>query len=191
MFDPVFVKSAARAGDFPPDTGIEVAVVGRSNSGKSSAINAMMGRRKLARVSKTPGRTQQINFFSVACERRLVDLPGYGFARVPRATQARWRGLIEAYFQARRSLAGLIVTVDARRGLSDLDRRMIAWAEVLEIPVLLLLTKADKLSRKAATEQRDRVRREASEAAVALFSAHEPIGVDEARAQLAAWLELG
>lgn len=188
MFDPVFIKSAARPRDFPPDTGVEVAVVGRSNSGKSSAINAMTGRRKLARVSKTPGRTQQINFFSLAPEQRLVDLPGYGFARVPRPLQERWRTLIEAYFAERRSLAGLVVTIDARRGLKDLDRRMVAWAGELGIPVLLLLTKADKLSRKASIEQREQVRREAPQADIELFSAVKLTGVPEARRRLEVWL---
>jgi len=190
VFDPVFVKSASRPGDFPADIGLEVAVVGRSNSGKSSAINAMTGRRKLARVSKTPGRTQQINFFSVAPEKRIVDLPGYGFARVPPGTREQWRVLIEAYFQGRRSLAGLIVTIDVRRGLKDLDRQMIGFARAFEVPTLLLLTKSDKLSRKGGIEERDRVSREVPEVEVALFSAPKLAGVDEARARLERWLEV-
>jgi GTP-binding protein len=183
------MQSAARARDFPPDLGLEVALVGRSNSGKSTALNCLAGARKLARVSKTPGRTQLLNFFALAAERRLVDLPGYGFARAPRATQARWQGLIETYLQSRESLAGLLLTVDVRRGLMDLDMRMLERAGSLQIPLVLLATKADKLSRGAAQEARGTIEAAAGEPTI-LFSALTHQGADEARALLAAWLEL-
>jgi GTP-binding protein len=189
--NPVFLKSAAAPADCPADEGLEVAIVGRSNSGKSSAINRIAGRKKLARVSKTPGRTRLLNFFELAPGRRLVDLPGYGFAAVPEAVRADWRGLLEGYFATRRSLRGLVVTVDARRGLMDLDELMLAWAARLGVPVLLLLTKVDKLSRGAGLAARRRVAIQAGQGVgVELFSALEGTGVEAARAQLAAWLEL-
>lgn len=191
MFKPVFIKSAARPADFPDDEGIELAVVGRSNSGKSSAINCIVGMRKLARVSKTPGRTQLINFFELAPERRVVDLPGYGFARVPDAMRLRWRGLIEAYFGSRQSLRGLMITVDIRRGLVELDLTMIDWVSKLGIPMLLLLTKTDKLSRGVSLAQLRQVEQQApAGAASILFSAIDKTGVNEARTQLRDWLDL-
>ena len=189
MSTPVFLKSAARPGDFPADVGREVAFVGRSNSGKSTAVNLVAGVRKLARVSKTPGRTQLINFFGVGPEQRLVDLPGYGFARVAPGVQERWRRLLEAYFGERRSLAGLMLTVDIRRGLGPLDEQMLAWTRPLELPVAVLLTKADKLSRSAGlSAQRAVAEQLAGSAEVTRFSAIGREGVTEARAWLAAWL---
>lgn len=188
-----FLKSASDPRGFPADDCPEVAFVGRSNSGKSSAINAVTGARKLARVSKTPGRTQLINFFSFGPDRRLVDLPGYGFARVAPDVRQRWRGLLEAYFAGRRQLRGIVITIDARRGIMDLDAAMIDWAESLGLPMLLLLTKADKLSRAQALA----ARRAAVDAApagvvgVTLFSAPSRHGVDEVRAQLERWLGAG
>ena len=131
----VFIKSAARPADFPPDTGREVAFVGRSNSGKSTAVNVITGARKLARVSKTPGRTQLLNFFSFGEERRLVDLPGYGFARVAPDVQALWRRSLEAYLSTRTSLAGLVVTMDIRRGMTPLDDTLLRWLEPRDLPV--------------------------------------------------------
>ena len=191
MSTPVFLLSAAHAKDFVPDDGREIAVVGRSNSGKSSAINRVTGARKLARVSKTPGRTQLINFFELAPGRRLVDLPGYGFARVPPAVQQTWRGLIEAYFDGRRSLAGLVITVDARRGLMELDREMLVWTQPLEVPTLLLLTKADKLSRNAALKQCQGVAAELPAGAQCLlFSALSGQGADDAKRRMDGWLGL-
>lgn len=186
---PVFLTSAADAGGFAVDAGAEVAVAGRSNSGKSSAINAIVGMRKLARVSKTPGRTRLINFFELASERRLVDLPGYGFARVPDAVRERWETLITAYFAGRRSLVGLVVTVDIRRGIGDLDRRMIDWAAELDLPVLVLLTKADKLSRgRALNVARALAREVPTGASLQVFSSTSGTGVAEARAVLGEWL---
>ena len=190
-FKPVFIKGAARPKDFPADLGREVAVAGRSNSGKSSAINTAVGVRKLARVSKTPGRTQMINFFELAEQRRIVDLPGYGFARVPLAMREQWRELIEAYFDGRASLAGLIVTVDIRRGLSDLDLAMLALAQGLDVSTAVLLTKIDKLSRGAGAARLRQIEREAPQGTdLTTFSAVNRTGVDEVRARLAGWLEL-
>ena len=142
-----FIKSANKPRDFPADTGREIAFAGRSNAGKSSAINAIVGRQGLARTSKTPGRTQLINFFSLGDHRRLVDLPGYGFAKVPAAVKAHWERLVEAYFRDRESLAGVILVVDIRRGIGELDRQMLDWAMDCACPAHVLLTKADKLKR--------------------------------------------
>jgi GTP-binding protein len=189
---PIFLKSAAAPADFTNDVGREVAFVGRSNSGKSTAINLIVGQRKLARVSKTPGRTQLINFFEVAPERRLVDLPGYGFARVAPGTRERWRRLIEAYITQRRSLVGVMITVDIRRGITELDDELLRWLRALELPVALLLTKADKLSRGAGLAREHEIARELDpEAKVARFSSLTHDGVPEARGWLAAWLENG
>lgn len=186
-----FLTSAAGPEGFPPDRGLEAAVVGRSNSGKSSAINAVTGRRGLARVSKTPGRTQLINFFDLGPDARLVDLPGYGFARVPDAVREQWRVLVEAYFGAGRSLAGLLVTVDARRGLTELDHDVLAMAGELELETVLLLTKADKLGRGAASAARLSVLRAAPPGTDAiLFSATKLTGVEAARHRLETWLGL-
>ena len=189
MPDVKFLTSASAPAGFPPDDADEVAFVGRSNSGKSSAINAVTGVRKLARVSKTPGRTQLINFFELSAGRRIVDLPGYGFAKVPPAVRERWRGLLESYLVGRRGLRGVVITVDIRRGLTDLDRTMIDWAASLDLPMLLLLTKADKMSRSESLNQTRRVAAEApGGVGVIAFSAPAGLGVREARVQLDRWL---
>lgn len=147
-----FIKSANARNQFVPDSGIEVAVAGRSNAGKSSAINVIVNRRQFARTSKTPGRTQLVNFFSLREGERLVDLPGYGFARVSESMRRHWGELLSDYFQARQSLRGLLLVVDIRRKLTDYDRQMMAFAEEVDLPVHILLTKADKLKRgQAAT----------------------------------------
>ncbi|HET8699960.1 MAG TPA: ribosome biogenesis GTP-binding protein YihA/YsxC [Gammaproteobacteria bacterium] len=188
MPNPIFLKSAASPKDFPPDVGREVAFVGRSNSGKSTALNLVTGVRNLARVSKTPGRTQLANFFELAPERRLVDLPGYGFARVTAATQERWRGMIEDYLTRRRSLVGLIVTIDIRRGITELDAQLLDWLEPLELELGVLLTKADKLSRNAARAQERQVGERLEGARVVRFSSLSRDGVEAARGWLDAWL---
>jgi GTP-binding protein len=187
-----FIKSAAGADGFPDDAGSEVAFVGRSNSGKSSAINRIVGHGKLARVSKTPGRTQLINFFDLENQRRLVDLPGYGFAKVPDRVKQEWRGLIEAYFESRRSLAGLFMTVDIRRGLSVSDEVLVEWAAGLDCPVAILLTKADKLSRGAGTSKALETQRAVGDdTEVIRFSAVDATGVGPAKDRMLDWLGQG
>lgn len=184
-----FVISANRPAQFPPDKGSEVAFAGRSNAGKSSALNAIAGRKSLARTSKTPGRTQLVNFFVLPDGDRLVDLPGYGYARVPEAVRRHWRHLMEAYFNQRRSLAGLILVMDARRPLTEFDRQMLAWSEGVGCLTHILLTKADKLSRGKASAMLHEVRSAVdSETSVQLFSATKKSGVEQAREALVALL---
>lgn len=184
-----FVISANRPAQFPPDKGSEVAFAGRSNAGKSSALNAIAGRKSLARISKTPGRTQLVNFFALPDGDRLVDLPGYGYARVPDAMRRHWRHLMEAYFNQRRSLAGLILVMDVRRPLTEFDRQMLAWSEGVGCLTHILLTKADKLSRGKATAMLHEVRSAVDpETSVQLFSATKKSGVDQAREALVALL---
>ncbi len=186
---PDFLKSAQKATQFPADSGREVAFAGRSNSGKSSAINAITARRRLARTSKIPGRTQLINFFEVDRTCRLVDLPGYGYAKVPEVVRQRWRVLLQAYFDERRSLTGLFITVDVRRGLNDLDRVMLAWSQQAGVPAAILLTKADKLNRNAGRQKQRQIALTVPEdVPLILFSAPARQGLEEAREQLLAWL---
>lgn len=185
-----FLSSAAELAQFPRDTGAEVAFAGRSNAGKSSAINAILGRRGLARTSRTPGRTQLVNFFALAEGRRLVDLPGYGYARVSEATRRHWGELLTRYFRERRSLAGLFLIIDARRRLTDHDRRMLAFAADCGLAVEILLTKADKLSRAEAARALARVAGEVGEGAgVVLFSAVDGKGVEAGREALERMLD--
>lgn len=188
--DATFILSANAPGQFLSDEGREVAVAGRSNAGKSSAINAIVNRRQFARTSKTPGRTQLVNFFSLREGQRLVDLPGYGFARVSDDMRRHWGRLLERYFAERVSLSGLLLVVDIRRQLTDFDRQMLGLARAGELPVHILLTKADKLKRGQASQALHAVRRElGDEASVQLFSATKRQGLDEARDALEAFLE--
>ena len=185
-----FILSVAKLGQCPADVGVEVAFAGRSNAGKSSAINAICDHNKLARASKTPGRTQQINFFALAEDKRLVDLPGYGFARVPLEVRAQWTRLVENYLGKRRSLAGIVLLMDVRHPLKDQDRDLIGWAAALGIPLHVLLTKSDKLSRGPGKSTLLAVRRELASVpstTVQLFSALSGEGIDEARAVLDRW----
>lgn len=185
-----FVLSVARLAQCPPDEGIEVAFAGRSNAGKSSAINTICGQGKLARTSKTPGRTQQINFFALDDRRRLVDLPGYGFARIPEELRRAWGRLVESYLRERRSLAGIVLLMDVRHPLKDQDRDLVNWAATLSIPLHVLLTKSDKLARGTAKSALLAVRRELATVpatSVQLFSALDGTGLDEARAHLDGW----
>jgi len=185
-----FLLSADHERQFPDDAGVEVAVAGRSNAGKSSAINAITQRNSLARTSKTPGRTQLINFFELSPGRRLVDLPGYGYAKVPPRMQAHWRELVGGYLETRNSLMGLLLIVDARRGLKDDDRGLIAWARNRGRRVHLLLSKSDKLTRNEARQQlRQLVGELDTGVAAQLFSAVNKEGVDEARHALEDLLE--
>lgn len=184
-----FVTSAHQPNQFMPDTGIEVAFAGRSNAGKSSAINCITNRKNLARTSKTPGRTQLINFFDVEYGKRLVDLPGYGYAKVSDRMRRHWRDLMATYFGERQALGGLILVMDVRHPLTDFDWQMLDWAEAAERPVHVLLTKADKLKRGPAQSTLLSVKRELGKGASAqLFSATKKTGVDEARAVLADFL---
>ena len=180
--DAKFVTSANAVAQFLPDDGIEVAVAGRSNAGKSSAINVIVNRRQFARTSKTPGRTQLVNFFLMREGQRLVDLPGYGFAKVAASVRAHWGRLLQDYFETRESLSGLILVVDVRRELQDFDRQMMAFAASVDLQVHVLLTKADKLKRGKAATALLKVKKELGSAAtVQLFSALNRQGVDEAR----------
>ena len=187
--DAKFVTSANAASQFLPDSGAEVAVAGRSNAGKSSAINVIVNRRQFARTSKTPGRTQLVNFFDLRSGQRLVDLPGYGFAKVSASTRRHWGRLLESYFEQRQCLKGLILVVDVRRQLTDFDRQMLEFAASVDLPAHLLLTKADKLKRGQAATALLQVKKELADSATAqLFSALKKTGVDEARAVLEQFL---
>lgn len=187
--DATFIKSANALEQFVPDRGAEVAVAGRSNAGKSSAINVIVNRRQFARTSKTPGRTQLVNFFGLREGQRLVDLPGYGFAQVSERMREHWGELLSDYFQARRSLNGLLLVVDIRRRLQDYDRQMMLFAEEVDLPIHILLTKADKLKRGQAATALLEVQKELGDrASVQLFSAHNRQGENEARAVLDAML---
>jgi GTP-binding protein len=187
-----FLIAAHSPRQVPPDTGREVAFAGRSNAGKSSAVNAITGIKGLARSSKTPGRTQQIVFFELDGDRRLADLPGYGYAKVPEALRLHWRELMDRYLRNRRSLAGLVLVMDARHPLKPFDRELLAWCRDAGLDCHILLTKADKLSRsETAKTLREVAAASAAEgfgASVQAFSASRGTGVEEARARLLAWL---
>src|SRR5271170_2438260 len=185
-----FVTSAAEAHQFAPDTGREIAFAGRSNAGKSTAINAVIQRAGLARVSRTPGRTQLINFFELDSERRLVDLPGYGFAKVPERVRLHWLELMQHYFNVRESLVGLILIVDSRRGLGAQDAGMLEWVLARDRLAHILLTKADKLNRRDAQKVLRETVAACSDTAVTaqLFSAHAKEGLDEVRHVMDGWL---
>lgn len=189
----VFHTTVAHLRDLPRDSLCEVAFAGRSNAGKSSAINTLAGRVRLAFVSKTPGRTQHLNYFTLAEGKYFVDLPGYGFAKAPEEIRAQWEGLIGPYLSKRDQLVGLVVIMDVRRPLTELDRRLIDWFRPTGRPIHILLSKADKLSRQDQTK----VLREVKSAVAAwgeglysvqLFSSLKKSGVEEAETVLAGWL---
>lgn len=186
-----FIKSASEADQCPLDVGYEVAFAGRSNAGKSSALNTLTHAR-LARTSKTPGRTQLINFFALDEQRRLVDLPGYGYAKVPLALKEHWKLHLDAYLTQRDSLVGLVLVMDIRHPLSDFDRMMLEWADVSGLPAHILLSKADKLAYGAAKnvllKVQTTVRKEyGNRATVQLFSAPKRQGLEEAYEVLDVW----
>jgi GTP-binding protein len=189
-----FQTAASSLRDAPDDEGFEVAFAGRSNAGKSSAINAICHQNRLARTSKTPGRTQQLVFFRLDDERRLVDLPGYGFARVSQAIKANWQALMGRYLEQRRCLRGLVVVMDIRHPLTEFDRQMLDWGVAAQRPMLLLLTKADKLGRGEVQRTLGQVRGAVADAGapirVQAFSASSRLGLDDAHTQLAQWLDL-
>jgi GTP-binding protein len=188
-----FLLSAPQMRQLPRDAGAEIAFAGRSNAGKSSALNAICDQTGLARTSKTPGRTQHFVVFALAGERRLVDLPGYGYAKVPEAIREQWRLAIDAYLRQRRSLRGIVLIMDSRHPLKDFDRQMLAYCRDIGLACHVLLTKADKQSRSQGAAALATVRRECRAqgwpATAQLFSALAGTGLDEARATLNALLD--
>ena len=188
-----FVTSVAAVRGLPSDHGREVAFAGRSNAGKSSAINALAGRRRLAHTSRTPGRTRLINIFELDDERRLVDLPGYGYAKVSRSMSREWGSLVGGYLELRESLVGVVVLMDIRHPFTELDEQLLDWCHAAKLPVLAVLTKADKLSRArraaALTEVRGLLSRYGDRACAMVFSATKQIGRRELEERLDAWLD--
>ncbi len=189
-----FIKSVPDIRLAPADQGIEVAFAGRSNAGKSSAINTLTGQKNLARTSKTPGRTQLLNFFSVIDDKRFVDLPGYGYAKVPPAIKKQWRDMLETYLQNRQSLCGIVLVMDIRHPLTEFDWQMIDWSDYSGKPLHILLTKADKLKYGAAKNTLLKVERQLRELtrpiSLQLFSALHKTGIDEIHQRLDDWLQL-
>lgn len=192
-----FLTAATRIEQTPEDQGREVVFAGRSNAGKSSAINALCHQRALARTSKTPGRTQQLVFFALDGERRLVDLPGYGYARVSESIKLQWQAHMADFLERRRSIAGLVIVMDIRHPMADYDRQMLAWGSKAGFPMLLLLTKSDKLGRGAVRSAELAVQREAlrhlgpeARLQVLSFSAQDKAGVEPLQALLDLWLEV-
>jgi len=190
--NPEFLLGAAEPHQFPDDDCVEIAFAGRSNVGKSSAINAICNRRKLARTSKVPGRTQQINFFSMGENARLADLPGYGFAQVPLAVKKKWQDTIHKYLAERPNLRVLVLLMDIRHPLTELDWQMVHWASESQLPTQVLLTKADKFKRGKVASTVLSVEKQlqdvAGQFAVEPFSSQSYIGVNEMRAQLSEWV---
>lgn len=188
-----FLLSAARVEQLPPDAGIEVAIVGRSNAGKSSVLNRITQNKGLARVSKTPGRTQLLNIFVLDDKRRLVDLPGYGFAKVPLAAKRKWEETVNAYVSERECLKGLVLVMDIRHPLRELDQTLLEYFEACELPVHLLLNKSDKLGNNDIAKTMKSVKAYLSEhhqqVTVQLFSAMKGTGVKELQAVLDGWYE--
>jgi len=186
-----FITSAPDIRHLPNDTGVEIAFAGRSNAGKSSALNRITDQKSLARTSKTPGRTQLINMFEVINGCNLIDLPGYGFAQVPLEMKLKWQRSLGEYLQKRECLQGLVVLMDIRHPMKDLDQQMISWAVESRLPVLVLLTKADKLKSGARKKQLMTVRNTAlsfgGDVEVEVFSALKGIGVDQVRRKLDEW----
>jgi GTP-binding protein len=188
-----FIKGAHTLQQCLPDDGREVAVAGRSNAGKSSALNVITGIKGLARTSKQPGRTQQINYFELGSRQYLVDLPGYGYARVPPKVRQHWDETLSAYFETRQSLKGLIVIMDIRHPMKELDQQLIEWIADIGIPTHCLLTKSDKLSKGQAASARQKTQALLAlidpDISVQLFSALDHRGVDEAQEKIQHWLE--
>lgn len=189
-----FLTTVAHLKNLPDDAEAEVAFVGRSNAGKSSAINALAGRTRLAYVSKTPGRTQHLNYFTVAPGKYLVDLPGYGFAKTPEAVRKQWGGLLGPYLQERRPLIGLVIIMDCRHPLTELDWQMLDWFLPTGRPVHILLSKADKLSRQAQNQTLNTVQRAltayGTQCSAQLFSSLKKTGIPSCETVLARWLDM-
>lgn len=186
-----YTISATQLSELPPDTGIEVAFAGRSNAGKSSAINTITDQKSLARISKTPGRTQMINFFAIDEQRALVDLPGYGYAKVPEQMKIRWQQTLGKYLETRKTLQGLMLMMDIRHPLKEFDLQMILWANKADLDVHILLTKSDKLKHGAAMATLHKVTAELKSknltASAQLFSSLKRTGKEEAITQLDKW----
>ena len=192
-----YMLAAHNPGQLPADGGYEVAFAGRSNAGKSSALNAICQQNALARVSKTPGRTQQLVYFAIPPHEDcyLVDLPGYGYAKVPKDLQAHWQAFLDRYFSTRQALKGLVVVMDIRHPLKEYDRQMLGYAVSRGLPAHAILTKADKLGRGAQGNAMLAVRKDmqaeyGDTVSVQLFSGESKQGVDEARAKIGGWLQL-
>lgn len=190
-----FLKSAYAKTGLPPDLGAEIAFGGRSNAGKSSALNAITGVARLARTSKTPGRTQLINFFQLDPQRRLVDLPGYGYAKVPESVKLHWQKFVSEYITERQSLKAIVLLMDIRHPLTPLDCQMVEWSTAHNLPLHILLTKADKLKRGPAKSVLLSLEKELSDyqnlVTIQLFSALRKIGIPEVQQKLDEWLALG
>ncbi len=190
-----FLKSVGKLSQLPADDGVEVAFIGRSNAGKSSALNTITGLKGLARTSKCPGRTQCINLFSVDKERRMVDLPGYGYAKVPLCIKKRWEETVDLYLQSRHCLRGLVLVMDVRHPLKNMDLQLIEWTASCQIPTHVLLTKADKLSGNQAKQTLLKVEKALEPygefVSVQLFSALDKNGLNEARDHLEEWFMAG
>ncbi|MFZ7165755.1 ribosome biogenesis GTP-binding protein YihA/YsxC [Avibacterium avium] len=186
-----FLMSAPNIRVLPEDSGMEIAFAGRSNAGKSTALNALTNQKNLARTSKTPGRTQLINVFEVEPFYKLVDLPGYGYAAVPEQMKIQWQKALGEYLQKRECLGGVVILMDIRHPLKDLDQQMIEWAVSADLPVLLLLTKADKLSQSAVSKQVKMVREAIlpfqGDVQVEAFSALKKQGIDKLARKLDSW----
>ncbi|MDF3054357.1 MAG: yihA [Gammaproteobacteria bacterium] len=186
-----FITSAPALEFLPPDTGSEIAFIGRSNSGKSSAINSITCIKNLARSSKTPGRTQAINFFAVGENARFVDLPGYGYAKVPLKIRERWQDTTEQYLQTRQSLKGLVLIMDIRHPLKESDLKIIQWATYCELPLHILLSKSDKLSHGGAVAALHHVEKELAnykQISIQPFSSLDKTGIEETWSVLGGWL---
>lgn len=185
-----YVISAHQLKQLPSDQGIEVAIAGRSNAGKSSAINVLTDQKALARTSKTPGRTQQIVIFELDEHRRIADMPGYGYAKVPLKLKAHWRTVIQRYFQTRQCLRGVVLVMDIRHPMREFDQQMLAWCESTDLPCHILLTKADKLKRGPAQSTLLKVRRGLPDiASIQVFSSSKKTGLDELVDKLSGWYE--
>jgi len=185
-----YVISAHKLRQLPPDSGFEVAFAGRSNAGKSSAINTLADQKSLARTSKTPGRTQQIIIFDIDSERRIADLPGYGYAKVPVKLKAHWRQVMQQYFNQRESLRGVVLVMDIRHPMRAFDEQMLAWCSATDVPCHVLLSKADKLKRGPAQATLLQVRKALPQVATAqVFSAKSRAGLAELITCLNQWYE--
>jgi len=187
----VFIKSVAELSQLPPDEGREIAFAGRSNAGKSTALNAVTGVNKLAKTSKTPGRTQTINLFKITDHWRLVDLPGYGYAKVPRDMKVAWDKVLSSYLQTRDCLKGLCLVMDARHPLQSFDQHMIEWAKEAKLPLHILFSKADKLTQSEKMKlkhEHDKIFNKEELISFQLFSALRKEGIEDARKKISQWL---